>query len=144
MKLTIIVRHMRRLLQWMNSKRLLDGLNTLRSPDGTKISLRSLVAVSRSTPRTPRVTCYARLEFPMSLLIASFRCGVGRMEWMAQPTIPRWIRQWLFLSLGLELAELGLELPWRPGNHRKDHRKVLLLESKTSLRLKAPTRYFGS
>jgi hypothetical protein len=29
-------------------------------PDGTKISPRSLVAVSRSTQRTPRATCYAR------------------------------------------------------------------------------------
>jgi type II secretory pathway component PulK len=75
--------------------------------DGTKISLQLLAAVSRSTRRTPRVTCYARLEFQMSLLIASFRCGVGRMEWMEQPTIPKWIRQWLFLSLGLELVELG-------------------------------------
>src|SRR4249919_1251404 len=76
--------------------------------DGTKISQRSLVVVSRSMQRTPRVTCYARLEFQMILLIASFRCGLGRMHWMEQPTILRWISQRLFLSLALEQSELRL------------------------------------
>src|SRR5262249_502035 len=114
MKLTTIVRHMRRLLQWMNLKRLQDGLNTLRNPDGTTISLRLLAAVSRSTQRTPRAMCYVRLESRMSLLIASFKCDVGRMESMEQPTILKWIRRWLFLCLDLEPPELGLEFPHRP------------------------------
>src|SRR5438094_9505063 len=118
-RLTIIVRHIRRLLPWTNLKRFLDGLNTLRIPDGTKISPRSLVAVSRSTQRTPRATCYARWEFQMILSIASSRRGVGRMHWMEQPTIPRWTGERLFISLALEPLELGL------GNHRR------LMESKT-------------
>ena len=84
-------------------KKILDGLNTLRIPDGTKISPRSLVAVSRSTQRTPRATCYARLEFQMILLIASSRRGLGRMHWMEQPTILRWTSEWLSL-LGLGAA----------------------------------------
>src|SRR6266545_4722365 len=99
MRLTTIVRHIRRLLPWTNLKRFLDGLNTLRIRDGTKISPRSLVAVSGSMQRTPRATCYARLEFQMILLIASSRRGLGRMDWMEQPTILRWISERLFLSL---------------------------------------------
>src|SRR6476659_7150255 len=95
-RLTTIVRHMRRLVPWTNLKRFLDGLNTLRIPDGTKISPRSLVVVSRSTQRTPRATCYAHSEFQMILLIASFRCDVGRMHWMEQPTILSWTSQRLF------------------------------------------------
>jgi len=42
-------------------KKIFGWLNTLRIPDGTKISPRSLVVVSRSTQRTPRATCYAPL-----------------------------------------------------------------------------------
>src|SRR6476659_182421 len=97
---------MRRLVPWTNLKRFLDGPSTLRIPDGTKISPRSLVAVSRSMQRTPRATCYARLEFKMLLSIASFRRGLGRMHWMEQPTILRWTREWLFHSLALEPPEL--------------------------------------
>src|SRR5512132_2321550 len=102
---------MRRLLPWTSLKRFLDGLNTLRIPDGTKISPRSLVAaVCRSTQRTPRATCYARLEFQMLLSIASSRRGLVRMRWMEQPTILRWISLRLFLSLALERPELRLRL----------------------------------
>jgi hypothetical protein len=42
----------------------------------------------------------------MILLIASSRRGLGRMHWMEQPTILRWISQRLFHSLALEPPEL--------------------------------------
>src|SRR5438094_8707803 len=118
-RLTTIVRHIRRLLPWTNLKRFLDGLNTLRIPDGTKISPRSLVVVSRSTQRTPRATCYARLEFQMTLSIASSRRGVDRMHLMEQPTTLRWTSKRLLLSLVLEASKLG------------NHRSLILMESKT-------------
>ena len=47
----------------------------------------------------------------MILLIVSSRRGVGRMQWMEQPTILRWISKRLFPSLALEPPELRL----RPG-----------------------------
>src|SRR4029453_4736329 len=100
-----------------NLKRFLGGLNTLRIPDGMKISPRSLVAVSRSTQRTPRATCYARLEFQMILSIASFRRGVGRVHWMEHPTPLRWTSKRLFLSSASEASGLGLGLGL--GNHRR-------------------------
>src|SRR4029453_6156831 len=112
-RLTIIVHHMRRLLPWTNLKRFLGGLNTLRIPDGMKISPRSSVAVSRSMQRTPRAAFYARLEFQMILSIASSRRGVGRMDLMEQPTIPRWTSKRRFLSLALQGPELALGNPRR-------------------------------
>src|SRR5205814_10060159 len=104
-----------------NSKRFLDGLNTLRIRDGTKFSPRSLVAVSRLTRRTPRATCYARWEFQMTLSIASSRHGVGRMQSMEQPTTLRWTSKRLFLCSASEASGLALVL----GDHRR------LMESKT-------------
>src|SRR6516164_3095018 len=118
-RLTITVRRMRRLVPWMNLKRFLDGLNTLRIPDGTKISPRSLVAVSRLTQPTPRETCYAHWEYQMILSTASSKCGVDRMDSMELPTIRRWINKQRFLSLALERAQPV------PRSHRR------LMESKT-------------
>src|SRR5215211_1661581 len=106
-RLTIIVRHIHRLLPSTNLGKFLDGLNTLRIPAGMKISRRSLVGVSRSTQRTPRATCYARWEFQMILSIAFSRHDVGRMHSMEQPTTRRWTSKRLLLSLALEPPKLG-------------------------------------
>src|SRR5436305_4748099 len=105
-----IVRHIRRSHPWMTLKRFLDGLNTLRIPDGTTISPRSLVPVSRSMQHMPCVTCYALSESQMISSIASFRRDVDRMRWMEQPTIRRWTSRRLFHFLALEPAELRLRL----------------------------------
>src|ERR1041385_5500107 len=107
-RLTITIRPMRRSLPWTNLKRFSDGLNTLRSPDGTRISQRLLVAVSRLTPPMPRATCYARWEFQMSSSIVSSRRDVDRMHSMEQPTIPRWTSKQHFLSLALEPPQPAL------------------------------------
>src|SRR6478672_7071870 len=141
MRLTTIIRHICHLLPWTNLRRFLDGLNTLRMPDGTKISPQSWVAVCRSMQRTLPATYYARLEFQMSLLIASFKRVLGQMHWMEQPTILRWTREWLFHSLALEPLELHLRLCLclgRPGQHRR------LMEFKASSCSKARTPYFAS
>src|SRR5262245_9791417 len=112
-KLTIIARRMRRLLQWMTLKRFLDGLNTLRILDGTKISPRSSVVVSRLTQLTPRATCCAHWEFQMNLSIVFSKRGVDLMHSMEQPTTRRWTSKQRFLSLALERSEPGLR------NHRR-------------------------
>ena len=68
--------------------------------------------------RTPRATCYARLEFQMILLIASSRRGLGRMHWMEQPTILRWTRRMAFSLLGLGAAGAApapVPVPGKPG-----------------------------
>src|SRR6516165_7858777 len=118
-KLTITVRRMRRLLPWTNLKRFLDGLNTLRIADGTKISPRSLVAVSRLMQPTPRATCYAHWEYQMILSTVSSKRGVDRMDSMELPTTRRWISKQRFLSLALERPQTV------PRNRRR------LMESKT-------------
>jgi hypothetical protein len=46
----------------------------------------------------------------MILLIASSRCGLGRMHWMEQKTILKWTSQPLFHSWALEPAEVRLRL----------------------------------
>src|SRR5215475_5179440 len=103
----------------MNLKRFSDGLNTLRIPDGTKISLQSLVAVSRLTQPTPRATCCAHWEYQMILSTVSSKRGVDLMHSMELPTTRRWISKQRFLSLALERSQPV------PRNHRR------LMESKT-------------
>src|SRR4030095_10959157 len=123
---------MRRLLRSMNLKRFLDGLNTLRIQDGTKISPRSLVAVSRLTQPTPRATCCAHWEFQMNLLIVFSKRAEDLMHSMEPPTTRRWISKQRFLSLVLEPSEPV------PRNHRR------LMESKTWSCFKARIPYFVS
>ena len=54
--------------------------------------------------RTPRATCYARLEFQMILLIASFRCGAGPDALDGTADDPQMDQPTAFSLLGLGAA----------------------------------------
>src|SRR5436305_1543030 len=75
-------------------------------------------------------TCYVLSEFQMILSIVFSKPGVVRTQLMEQPTIPRWIKTWRFLSWASQTPERG------------DHNK--LMEFKPSSCTKAQTLCFAS